>query len=73
LADAAQLAELIRQQVESMTLGNEQTGLVRITISIGVACASDLAFNASSSMLVDMADRALYEAKRKGRNQVACS
>ncbi len=40
LPSAAKLAEFIRQQVENMSLGNENTGLVRITISIGVACAS---------------------------------
>lgn len=71
LASAAKLAEFIRQQVENMSLGNEKTGLVRITISIGVACASDAAFNAPTTVLVDMADSALYQAKRNGRNQVA--
>lgn len=70
---ATRLAELIRQQVESMSLGNEHTGLVRITISIGVACASNWASSSSSMMLVEMADKALYEAKRKGRNQVAAA
>lgn len=73
LPSAAKLAEFIRQQVENMSLGNENTGLVRITISIGVACASDTALTASTTALVDMADRALYQAKRSGRNQVAAA
>lgn len=71
LASAAKLAEFIRQQVENMSLGNENTGLVRITISIGVACVSATELTTSTTALVDMADRALYQAKRNGRNQVA--
>jgi len=73
LPSAAKLAEFIRQQVENMSLGNENTGLVRITISIGVACASGTALTASTTALVDLADRALYQAKRSGRNQVAAA
>ena len=73
LPSAAKLAEFIRQQVENMSLGNENTGLMRITISIGVACASDTALTASTTALVDLADRALYQAKRSGRNQVAAA
>jgi diguanylate cyclase (GGDEF)-like protein len=70
LSGAAQLAEFIRQQVELMSLGNEKTRLVRITISIGVACASGSEPESSASALIDRADRALYAAKEKGRNQV---
>lgn len=70
LSGAAQLAEFIRQQVELMSLGNEKTRLVRITISIGVACASGSELESSASALIDRADRALYAAKEKGRNQV---
>lgn len=70
LSGAARLAEFIRQQVEALSLGNQQTGLVQITISVGVACASGPALDSSCSSLIDMADRALYEAKRKGRNSV---
>lgn len=71
LTGAAQLAEFIRQQVENMVLGNEQTKLVRITVSIGAACVSGAELLLSSSRLIDMADKALYEAKEKGRNRVA--
>ncbi|PIG09396.1 diguanylate cyclase (GGDEF)-like protein [Comamonas sp. 26] len=70
LPGATKLAEFIRQQVEGMSLGNEQTKLVRITISIGVACVSGSELELSSSALIDMADRSLYEAKREGRNRV---
>lgn len=71
LSGAAKLAEFIRQQVELMSLGNEATRLVRITISIGAACVSGSELESPSSTLIAMADKALYEAKGQGRNQVA--
>ncbi len=70
-ASAAKLAEFLRQQVAGMSLGNEHTGVVRITVSIGIACASHCAPDYACATLVALADRALYEAKRTGRNQVA--
>lgn len=66
------LAEFIRQQVESLSFGNERTRLVQITVSIGVACANNFELASSCSTLIHMADKALYEAKHKGRNQVVC-
>ncbi|WP_315126820.1 diguanylate cyclase [Comamonas antarctica] len=70
-ASAARLAEFLRQQVAAMALGNEHTGAVRITVSIGIASAIHCAPDYACATLVDMADRALYDAKRSGRNQVA--
>ncbi|MDR0216892.1 MAG: sensor domain-containing diguanylate cyclase [Comamonas sp.] len=70
LPGAAKLAEFIRQQVENMALGNEKTRLVRITVSIGAACVSGSELDLSSSTLIDRADKALYQAKEKGRNRV---
>ena len=70
-ASAAKLAEFLRLQVEGMSLGTELTGIVRITVSIGIACTSDCRLVGSCSTMVDAADKALYEAKRKGRNQIA--
>lgn len=70
LSGATKLAEFIRHQVEGMSLGHEQTRLVRITISIGVGCVNGSEQELPSSALIDMADRALYEAKRQGRNRV---
>ncbi|WP_159917145.1 diguanylate cyclase [Pantoea sp. 18069] len=70
-ASAAKLAEFLRLQVEGMSLGTERTGAVRITVSIGLACTSDCALEASSTMVVDAADKALYDAKGQGRNHVA--
>ena len=57
------VAERVRQAIAGATLGG-----VHITISIGVAVASgaDVEFEA----LYEAADRALYEAKRGGRDMV---
>ncbi|MBS7778807.1 sensor domain-containing diguanylate cyclase [Acidovorax sp. CCYZU-2555] len=70
-ASAAKLAEFLRLQVEGMSLGTELTGVVRITVSIGIVCTSHCAADAAATLLVNAADKALYEAKRRGRNQIA--
>ena len=61
--EAAAIAERIRANVEHTNFTHR-----RVTISIGVAsCASEVC---SSKVLVSAADKALYEAKRRGRNMV---
>jgi diguanylate cyclase (GGDEF)-like protein len=61
--EAAAIAERIRANVENQNFTHRQ-----VTISIGVAsCAADVC---SSKVLVSAADKALYEAKRRGRNMV---
>ncbi len=61
-------AERLRQWVARTPVVTEK-GIISITISIGVACAteelSDLA------ILLDQADTAMYAAKEAGRNRVA--
>ncbi len=71
--EAWELAESIRQMVQDLVHQDERTGPVGATVSIGVACARDLALHAPSATLVDMADRALYQAKGAGRNHVTCA
>ncbi len=66
-------AELIAQHalhaVSDADIPNEGSPLGRLTISIGIACwPSNKPLN-RDQLLLD-ADRALYEAKNKGRNQV---
>ncbi len=64
---AMAVAERLRLAIESA----EVDGL-RVTVSIGVACAPEMrAGNAPE--LVELADAALYQAKRNGRNQVRLS
>ncbi len=62
-AEAEVIAERIRERVEMRCFPNRQ-----VTISIGIASCS-LSLN-SSKDLVSAADKALYEAKRSGRNNV---
>jgi diguanylate cyclase (GGDEF)-like protein/PAS domain S-box-containing protein len=62
------VAERIRQEVENLRIPHpaSETGIV--TVSLGVA-AQRAAEGGDGSGLVEAADRALYAAKRRGRNQ----
>jgi diguanylate cyclase (GGDEF)-like protein len=63
---AMQIAERIRRKLASLPLaflGNS----IRITASFGVA-GTDLVGKTNLEDLIKMADNALYDAKRKGRN-----
>ena len=62
-AEAEVIAERIRERVEMKCFPNRQ-----VTISIGIASCS-LSLN-SPKDLVSAADKALYQAKRSGRNNV---
>jgi diguanylate cyclase (GGDEF)-like protein len=66
--EAQAVAERMRKAVANLAVVLESGNLQRITVSIGVA------FDASScgglAEMVSLADRAMYEAKRAGRDQV---
>lgn len=62
VATAAGVAERLRASVATAALP------VAVTVSVGVSVLPDLA--TSASQLVDSADRALYAAKRAGRDRV---
>jgi diguanylate cyclase (GGDEF)-like protein len=69
LAGALELAEKIRRAVQAMSLKNEDTLLGIVTISLGVAvCIPDR--NQSATDIVGIADKALYQAKARGRNRI---
>ncbi|HEV3129259.1 MAG TPA: GGDEF domain-containing protein, partial [Solirubrobacteraceae bacterium] len=67
LDDAVAAAERIRAQVERLALRH---GDGRVTVSAGVATVEP-GDQERSDRLLERADRALYEAKRAGRNRVA--
>jgi diguanylate cyclase (GGDEF)-like protein len=64
---ASVVGERIRTSIEGESFGTAQSPPV-ITVSVGVATLPEHALNAEG--LVDEADRALYRAKRLGKNRV---
>jgi diguanylate cyclase (GGDEF)-like protein len=67
---AVQAAERLRTAVEERVIGWHADSL-RITISVGLACATDP--HEATDALMRRADQALYHAKAQGRNQVVAA
>ncbi|MEZ5465662.1 MAG: diguanylate cyclase [Lysobacteraceae bacterium] len=64
---ARKIAERIREAVGALRVKHE-SGLVKFTVSIGVA--SRKGDEGAATELIERADRAMYQAKRNGRNRV---
>ncbi len=72
LEGARHLAELIRERTMGLNIPHERSGVhSAVTVSLGVASIipDD---DSDPSLLVQMADQALYEAKNAGRNRTVC-
>ncbi|HLW74258.1 MAG TPA: diguanylate cyclase [Gammaproteobacteria bacterium] len=67
---AFEAAERLRKRIEELRIP-VQDGDIRVAVSIGVATAD--AATESVASLINQADRALYEAKRGGRNRVSAA
>ena len=70
LRNAQILGERVRRSIESMPLDRLGPTL-QVSVSIGVAAIDAEHACASAEALIQAADRAMYEAKRAGRNRVA--
>jgi diguanylate cyclase (GGDEF)-like protein len=68
-AAAQAMAERLRTAVQNLRIDNAGSPERVVTVSIGVASA-ELTNDAAAARMVEDADRALYEAKCAGRNQV---
>ena len=61
------IAERVRQRVEAHRRDEEELTSMRVTVSIGLAVSTA---NSTARELVERADRALYHAKRSGKNRI---
>lgn len=67
---ALQIAEAMRAEVEALMVEHEYSGVARfVTISLGISTVTPEHATKTGS-LIHAADRALYQAKRSGRNCV---
>ncbi|MBI3900011.1 MAG: diguanylate cyclase [Gammaproteobacteria bacterium] len=69
LAGAQYIAEKIRHAVEQLQMPCDGAATAFVTVSIGVAAATPQR-EQESVMLIEVADIALYQAKKAGKNQV---
>jgi diguanylate cyclase len=67
---AMDIAENIRKSVENTEFSLSGGGVIKVTVSVGVASYKDTTEN--PGMLIEDADKALYVAKKTGRNKVCC-
>jgi len=67
---AIQLGERLRLTIEGLSVAVEGGDPISVTVSVGVA-GSEPSEEVTAEQLIAAADRALYQAKDRGRNAVA--
>ena len=72
VARAAVLADEARKAIEDLCVNHSESPFGQVTISIGVESMVPEAFQTAAD-LVEAADNALYDAKRRGRNRVVAN
>ena len=68
LQGARIVAEKIREEVASTLFGEDGDEPIEVTVSVGYASYPE--HGLTQQALVDAADKAMYEAKARGRNRV---
>lgn len=68
--DGVRIAERIRERIEVYRATEPELASLQITASVGVAVSSA---GTTARDLINLADQALYQAKRSGKNQVRTS
>ncbi|MBY6037598.1 diguanylate cyclase [Fictibacillus nanhaiensis] len=68
LEEAVQIGERIRKTVEDNPFTLEKGGKINVTVSVGVSCYPETTEDVA--LIIKDADKALYEAKKSGRNMV---
>ncbi len=70
---ALAVAERVRSSIFQLELPHESSlhTPAIVTVSVGVATMI-LNLNVSSDLLIQFADKALYQSKQQGRNRVSC-
>ena len=70
-ADAIEMAERVVAEVMGLELPHEGSPLHWVSVSVGLATLKPSCRFANPQSLIEAADRALYEAKRTGRNRAS--
>jgi diguanylate cyclase (GGDEF)-like protein len=73
LENTIRVAEKIRGNIEALDIQHKGTSLGILTISCGAAAFDGRNPDVKWETALDLADRALYQAKFSGRNQVCSS